>query len=291
MLLEAAQSLLDSPSFVIVTSGILTGASAALLGTFLVVRGQAMLTDAISHGVVFGVAVTFLLTGSATGPLQLLGAAGAGLLTVLLTEMLARSGKVKRDAATGLVFPALFAAGILLLGLFARDAHVDVHTVLLGEIGFVWLDRVRFLGLEVPRSLLVVSVALLLNAVYVALFYKELTAAAFDPVLAKLQGLRPRLVTGGLLALTSFTAVAALDAVGVVLFVAFAITPAVVGRLASQRLPGMLLTAVVVATASAVVGYQVAVALDLSIGGIMALLTAAPLLVLLPLTAPRKRRA
>lgn len=290
-MLEAAQSLLDSPSFVIVATGILTGASAALLGTFLVVRGQAMLTDAISHGVVFGVAVTFLLTGSATGPLQLLGAAGAGLLTVQLTEMLARSGKVKRDAATGLVFPALFAAGILLLGLFARDAHVDVHTVLLGEIGFVWLDRVRFLGLEVPRSLLVVSVALLLNAAYVALFYKELTAAAFDPVLAKLQGLRPRLVTGGLLALTSFTAVAALDAVGVVLFVAFAITPAVVGRLASRRLPGMLLTAVVVATASAVAGYQVAVALDLSIGGIMALLTAAPLLVLLPLTAPRKRRA
>lgn len=290
-MLEAAQSLLDSPSFVIVATGILTGASAALLGTFLVVRGQAMLTDAISHGVVFGVAVTFLLTGSATGPLQLLGAAGAGLLTVQLTEMLARSGKVKRDAATGLVFPALFAAGILLLGLFARDAHVDVHTVLLGEIGFVWLDRVRFLGLEVPRSLLVVSVALLLNAAYVALFFKELTAAAFDPVLAKLQGLRPRLVTGGLLALTSFTAVAALDAVGVVLFVAFAITPAVVGRLASRRLPGMLLTAVVVATASAVVGYQVAVALDLSIGGIMALLTAAPLLVLLPLTAPRKRRA
>ena len=219
-MLEAAQSLLDSPSFVIVATGILTGASAALLGTFLVVRGQAMLTDAISHGVVFGVAVTFLLTGSATGPLQLLGAAGAGLLTVQLTEMLARSGKVKRDAATGLVFPALFAAGILLLGLFARDAHVDVHTVLLGEIGFVWLDRVRFLGLEVPRSLLVVSVALLLNAAYVALFFKELTAAAFDPVLAKLQGLRPRLVTGGLLALTSFTAVAALDAVGVVLFVA-----------------------------------------------------------------------
>jgi len=291
VLVQALQSLLDSPSFVIVATGVLTGASAALLGTFLVVRGQAMLTDAISHGVVFGVAVTFLLTGNATGPLQLLGAAGAGLLTVLLTEVLARSGKVKRDAATGLVFPALFAAGILLLGLFARDSHVDVHTVLLGEIGFVWLDRMPLLGLEVPRSLLVVSVAFLLNTTYLALFHKELTAAAFDPVLAELQGLRPRLVTGGLLGLTSFTAVAALDAVGVVLFVAFAITPAVVGRLASQRLPGMLLTALAVSAASAVIGYRVAVALDLSIGGIMALLTAAPLLVLMPLTAPRKRRA
>lgn len=288
-MMEALQSLLDSPSFAIVATGVLTGASAALLGTFLVVRGQAMLTDAISHGVVFGVAVTFLLTGNATGPLQLLGAAGAGLLTVVLTEALARSGKVKRDAATGLVFPALFAAGILLLGLFARDSHVDVHTVLLGEIGFVWLDRVQLFGLLVPRSLAVVAVAFVLNATYVAIFYKELTAAAFDPVLAKLQGLRPRLVTGGLLALTSFTAVAALDAVGVVLFVAFAITPAVVGRLASRRLPGMLLIALAVACASALLGYPLAVATDLSIGGLMALLTAAPLLVLLPLTASGDR--
>ncbi|MFA7460421.1 MAG: metal ABC transporter permease [Trueperaceae bacterium] len=289
--MAAMQALLDSPSFAILATGVLTGASAALLGTFLVVRGQAMLTDAISHGVVFGVAVTFLLTGSATGPLQLLGAAGAGLLTVALTEWLARSGKVKRDAATGLVFPALFAAGILVLGLFARDAHVDVHTVLLGEIGFVWLDRVNVFGLLVPRALAAVFVAFVLNAVYVAVFYKELTAAAFDPVLAELQGLRPRVATGGLLALTSFTAVAALDAVGVVLFVAFAITPAVVGRLASQRLPVMLAVALAVAAASALLGYPLAVVTDLSIGGIMALLTAAPLVVLLPLTRSGKRRA
>ncbi|MFA5594719.1 MAG: metal ABC transporter permease [Trueperaceae bacterium] len=289
--IQTVQALLDSPSFAILATGVLTGASAALLGTFLVVRGQAMLSDAISHGVVFGVAVTFLLTGNATGPLQLLGAAGAGLLTVALTEWLARSGKVKRDAATGLVFPALFAAGILLLGLFARDAHVDVHTVLLGEIGFVWLDRVQLFGLLVPRSLLVVFVAFVLNTLYVALFYKELTAAAFDPVLAELQGLRPRMATGGLLALTSVTAVAALDAVGVVLFVAFAITPAVVGRLASQRLPVMLTVALIVAAAAALLGYPLAVVTDLSIGGCMALLTAAPLLVLMPLTGARRRRA
>lgn len=276
------QQLLSDPTFAIVATGVLTGASAALLGTFLVVRGQAMLSDAISHGVVFGVAVTYLLTGVATGPVQLLGAAAAGVLTVFLTEWLARSGKVKRDAATGLVFPALFAAGILLLGMYARNAHVDAHTVLLGEIGFVWLDRVQVLGLLVPRALLNVGVAFLLNAAYVALFYKQLTVAAFDPELARLQGQRPQLVTNGLLVLTSFTAVAALDAVGVVLFVAFAITPAVVGRLASGRLPAMLGTAVVVAVGAALSGYPVAAATDLSIGGVMALLTAAPLLVLLP---------
>lgn len=277
----ALQALFDNIAFTILATGVLTAASAALLGTFLVVRGQAMLSDAVSHGVVLGIAVTFLLTGAVSGPVQLLGAAAAGLLTVLLTEWLASSGRVKRDAATGLVFPALFAAGVLLLSLFARDVHVDTHTVLLGEIGFVWLDRIPLFGLQVPRALAVLSLVLALNVAFVVAFYKQLTVAAFDPVLARLQGLRPRAVTAGLLALTSLTAVAALDAVGVVLFVAFAITPAVAGRLATGRLPAVLAVALVVAVSAALVGYPLAVVSDVSIGGVMALLTALPMLILL----------
>lgn len=280
-MLPVIQGLLDNVTFTIIATGLLTAASAALLGTFLVVRGQAMLSDAVSHGVVFGIAVTFLLTGAVSGPVQLLGAAAAGLLTVLLTEALAVSGRVRRDAATGLVFPALFAAGVLLLSLYAREVHVDTHTVLLGEIGFVWLDRVTVLGLEVPRAMAVLSVVLALNLAFVAAFYKELTAAAFDPVMARLQGLRPRAVTTGLLALTSVTAVAALDAVGVVLFVAFAITPAVAGRLAAGRLPGVLAIAVLVGAGAALLGLPLASLADVSIGGVMALLTAVPMLLLL----------
>src|SRR5690606_32702946 len=250
-------------------------------GSFLVVRGQAMLSAAVSHGVVLGIGATFLLTGAVAGPLQLIGAAAAGVLTVVLTEALAASGRVRRDAATGLVFPALFAAGVLLLSLYARDVHVDSHTVLLGEIGFVWLDRVGLFGLGVPRAMAVLGVVLPLNVTYVSVFYKELTAAAFDPVLARLQGLRPRLVTTGLLALTSLTAVAALDAVGVVMFVAFAITPAVAARLAVGRLPGVMGLALAVGIGSALLGYPLALATDLSIGGMMALLTALPLLIML----------
>lgn len=280
------QGLLDNVTFAIVATGLLTAASAALLGTFLVVRGQAMLSDAVSHGVVLGIAVTFLLTGAVSGPVQLLGAAAAGLVTVLLTEALAASGRVRRDAATGLVFPALFAAGVLLLSLYARDVHVDSHTVLLGEIGFVWLDRITVLGFQVPRALAVLSAVLLLNVAYVTAFYKELTAAAFDPVMARLQGLRPRLVTGGLLALTSITAVAALDAVGVVLFVAFAITPAVAGRLSASRLPAVLAVALLVGVGSALLGYPLATLADVSIGGVMALLTAVPMLLLLVVRRP-----
>jgi len=101
----------DNPAAMIVLTGLLVGASAALLGTFLVLGGRAMLTDAIAHSIVFGIIVVWLLTRQMAGPVQVIGAALAGVLTVLLSEALARSRLVKMDAAIGLVFPALFSAG------------------------------------------------------------------------------------------------------------------------------------------------------------------------------------
>jgi len=271
------QPLLDDVAFVVTATGVLTAAAAALVGSVLVVRGQAMLTDAVSHGVVFGIAATFLVTGAVSGPVQLLGATAAGVLTVVLTQALAGSGRVRRDAATGLVFPALFAAGVLVLSLFARDVHVDTHTVLLGEIGFVWLERVPLLGLEVPRAPLVLLGVLVLDALYVLAFHERLVAGSVDPVHARLQGLRPGAASLGLLVLVALTAVAALDAVGVVLFVAFAIVPAVAARLVAGSMVGVIAVAVAAASAAAVAGYPLAVSLDVSIGGTMALLTAVPL--------------
>ncbi|HZW27339.1 MAG TPA: metal ABC transporter permease [Trueperaceae bacterium] len=271
------QALLDDVGFVVALTGVLTAAASALLGSVLVARGQAMLTDAVSHGVVFGIAATYLLTGAVSGPVQLLGAAAAGVLTVVVTQALAASGRVRRDAATGLVFPALFAAGVIVLGLFARDVHVDTHTVLLGEIGFVWLERVPFLGLEVPRAPLVLAAVLLLDVAYVLAFWERLVAASFDPLHARLQGLAPEPTSLGLLVLMALTAVAALDAVGVVLFVAFAIVPAVAARLLAARMGAVTALAVAIGTAAALAGYPLAVAADVSIGGTMALLTAFPL--------------
>lgn len=277
--------------FAIVVTGVLAAGATALLGTVLVARGQAMLTDAISHGIVLGIAVTFLITGEVSGPVQLLGAGLTGFLTVSVTEALAASRKLKRDAATALVFPAFFATGVLLLSLFARDTHVDAHTVLLGEIGFVWLDTVSVLGAELPRAAVTLAAVFAVNLAFVTLLRKQIVAAAFDPVLAATQGLMPRLTTGLLLALTSVTAVAALDAVGVVLFVAFAIVPAVTGRALSGTFAGMQVSAVLLAMGSAVAGYYVALWADVSIGATMASLTGVPLLASLVWLAWRRRRS
>jgi len=263
----------DNPAAMIVLTGALVGIAATLTGTFLVLRGNSMLTDAISHSIVFGIVIVWLLTAQQSGPVQIAGAALTGLLTVFLTELLARTGRVKDDAAIGLVFPVLFSIGVLLLNLYARDVHIDQHTVLLGEIGFVWLDTFQIGPYRVPQALVWMSAVTLVNLGFVLLFYKELKLATFDAALAKALGFAPVALSYALLALTSATAVAAFDAVGAVLFIAFAIVPPSAAYLLTDRLWLVLALAALIAVLSSIAGYVLAVAWDVSIGGSMAAMT------------------
>ena len=267
------QALFDNISLMIMMTGALVGSAATLVGVFLVLRKNSMLADAISHSIVFGIIIVWLLTHEQSGPAQLIGAALTGLVTVFLTELLASSRRVKDDAAIGLVFPALFSIGVLLINLYAQDAHIDAHTVLLGEIGFIWLKTMTVLGYEIPEALVWMAVVTLVNAAFVLLFFKELKLTTFDPGLAKALGFAPTALFYGLLMLTSTTAVAAFDAVGAILFIAFVIIPPSTAYLLTDRLGPMILIGLLIATASSVIGYHAAVVLDVSIGGMMALTT------------------
>ena len=263
----------DSIPAMILLTGALVGVSAALLGSFLVLRGSAMLTDAISHSIVLGIILVWLLSGQLAGPVQVIGAGLAGLATVLLTEALARSRLVRMDAAIGLVFPALFALGVLLIGLYARDVHLHAESVLLGEIGFVWLDTVAVGGVQVPVTVLVLAGVAAVNLGFVLLLWKELKLAVFDPGLAAALGFAPGGVFLLLLGLTSATAVAAFDAVGVVLFVAFVIVPPATALLLTERLGAVVVLAVGLSLASVGAGHGLAVLWNVSIGGMMAAMT------------------
>ena len=262
-----------SISAMIVLTGVLVGISAAILGSFLVLRGNAMLSDAISHSIVFGIVVVWLLTGRTSGPVQVLGAALTGVLTVVLSELLARSRLVRMDAAIGLVFPALFAAGVILISVHARDVHIDVDTVLLGEIGFVWLHTVSIFGQRVPVAVATLGVVLVVNLAFVLLLWKELKLASFDPGLAAALGFLPGVLHYAILTLTSVTAVAAFDAVGAILFIAFVIVPPATAYLLTRQLWMMVTLAVALSVAACVSGYALAVRWDVSIGGMMASMT------------------
>lgn len=280
------QALFDDPGAMILATGILVGAAAALIGPFLILRRAAMLTDAISHSIVLGIVLVWLVSGAIKGPLQILGAVLTGLVTVALVEALARSGRVKDDAAIGLVFPALFAGGVLLLNLYAGDIHLDIHSVLLGEIGFVWLDTVAVAGFTVPQAVVTMAVVTLVNGLFVLALWKELKIATFDPALAQALGLAPRAVGWGLLALTSGTAVAAFDAVGAVMFIAFVIVPPAAAYLLTDRLGTMVTLGLGISVGASLSGYALALAWDVSIGGMMAAMTGVALVFAL-LVGPR----
>ena len=259
----------------ILTTGLLVGLSGALLGTFLVLRGAAMLTDAISHAIVLGIITVWLLTGHLSGPVQLIGAAITGVVTVALTHLLQRTQLVRMDTAIGLVFPAMFALGVLLINLNARNVHLDVDSVLLGEIAFVWIDTVPVLGHPVPVATLALAVVFAANLGFVALFWKELKLAVFDPALATALGFAPGLVFYALLSLTSITAVASFEAVGAILFIAFVIVPPATAFLLTRHLTTMLGLAMAIAGFACITGYVLAMLWDVNIGAMMAVMTGA----------------
>lgn len=246
----------------------------ALPGTFLVLRRMSMMSDAISHAILPGIVVGVFVVGSLNSPLLIVAAAVTGLLTAALVEMLNNTGQVKEDAAIGIVFPILFSVGVILIAKFAGDMHLDTEVVLLGELAFAPFNRLVAFGLDFgPQALWVMSVVLLLNGLFLALFYKELKLATFDPGLAASLGFRPRVLHYALMGLVSLTAVSAFDAVGSILVVALMVGPPVTAYLLTDRLVGMIGLSALFGVVNALTGYWGAHWLDVSIAGAMATTT------------------
>jgi manganese/zinc/iron transport system permease protein len=243
----------------------------ALPGVFLVLRRMAMMSDAISHTVLLGIVIGFFIVEDLNSPFLILGAALTGVLTVSLVELLNRTGLVREDAAIGLVFPALFSLAVILISRYAGDVHLDTDAVLLGELAFAPFERFEPFGVDIgPISLYVMGGILLLNLLFILLFYKELKLATFDPGLAAALGFSPAAIHYGLMTMVSITAVGAFDTVGSILVVALMVAPPVSAYLLTDRLPRMLGLSALFGVLSALGGYWLARALDANIAGSMA---------------------
>jgi manganese/zinc/iron transport system permease protein len=255
----------------IILIAMLTAASCALLGVFLVLRRMVMMSDAITHTVLLGIVIGFFITQDLSSPLLILGAALTGLLTVSLVELLQRSRLVREDAAIGLVFPALFSIAVILISQYAGDVHLDTDAVLLGELAFAPFERLVIAGKDLgPVGIYMMGGILLINLAFILFFYKELKLATFDASLAATLGFAPTLIHLGLMGLVSVTAVSAFDVVGSVLLVALMVAPPITAYLLTDRLERMLALSVAFGLAAAVLGYWIAHFLDASIAGSMA---------------------
>lgn len=260
-----------SPDIEIVLIAMVTAVAAALPGTYLVLQRKALVSDAISHAILPGIVVAFFVTRDLNSPLLLLAAAATGVMTVVLIEALIRSRLVPEDASIGLVFPALFSIGVILISRYAGDVHLDTDSVLLGELAFAPFDRLTLGGTDLgPRALWTMGAILLLNLLLIALAWKELKLATVDPGLAAVLGFSPVAIHYALMTMVSVTAVGAFDAVGSILVVALMIAPPATAYLLVDRFAPMLWTGAATAVLGALVGYLTAFAFDVSIAGSMA---------------------
>ena len=249
----------------------LISAACALPGAFLVYRRMSMMTDAITHSILLGIVLAFFRTGDLGSPWLIVGATLMGVVTVWLTETLTETRLLKEDAAIGIVYSTLFSVAIILIALNARSVHIDTDSVLLGELAFAPFDRLILFGRDLgARSIYLSAVVLLINLTVIGVFYKELRLTTFDPAFAAAIGFSPFIVHYLLMLLVSMTAVAAFEAVGSVLVVAFMVIPPVTAGFLTDNMKLQFVLSAVIGAFSGVLGYAAAVRLDVSIAGCMA---------------------
>ncbi len=247
--------------------GILASVACALPGNFLILRRQALIGDAISHVVLPGIVVAFLVTGVATTWPMMIGAAGAALVAVVLIEAIKRLGKIEPGAAMGVVFTALFAFGVLLLEQSdTRQVHLDVEHALYGNLeSLIWLSADGWQSLLDPAALADLPAELgrlagvtLLIGVLTAIFWRPLKITTFDEAFGQTLGLPTGFIAFALVAVSAIAAVAAFDAVGSIIVIAMFICPPAAARLMTNRLESQVAWSVLFATLSAILGYVLA---------------------------------
>ena len=254
-------------SLVPLLTGICVAVACALPGNFLVLRRQALIGDAISHVVLPGIVVAFLLTGTVSTWPMLLGAAVAAVVAVIAIEGVRRLGRIEAGAAMGVIFTAMFAAGVLLLEQSdTSSVHLDVEHALYGNLeSLIWLDAsgwaslvdpVALAGLpvELPRM----ALTLVFVAAFIALFWRPLAISTFDEGFARSIGMRTGPLGLALVIVAAIAAVAAFDAVGSIIVIAMFICPPAAARMMTNRLSHQIAWSCGFAVLAAVLGYVLA---------------------------------
>jgi len=234
-----------------------------------------MLGDAISHAILPGIALAFLLTGSRASWPMFVGAVAIGVLTAVLVEYLSARG-IQGDAAIGVTFTSLFAIGVVLISLWGHRVDLDLDCVLYGEIAYTPFDTIVVGGKDLgPRAVWVNGGLLAVNALAIGLFFKQFKLCAFDAEMAAAVGIPVALMHYFLTGLVAVTAVGAFESVGAILVVAMIVVPAATAYLLTDRLGRMIGLALALGVASSILGYHLARTLDSSIAGAMATVTGA----------------
>lgn len=252
---------------------VLVAVPTALLSCLLVLKGWALIGDAISHAVFPGVVIAYI-----TGFPYAIGAFAAGMVCALATGYLKENSRVKQDTVMGIVFSGMFAFGLLLYTKIQSDVHLD-H-ILFGDM----------LGVG-PGDMWESGVIALVIGGWIVLKWRDLLLHAFDPVQARTMGLRVGILHYGLLAAVSLAVVGALKAVGIILAVSLLIAPGAIAFLLTRTFGAMLITAVLIAVLAALTGVYLSFYIDSAPAPTVVLILAGLFLLALVHSMLRSRRA
>ncbi|PKL36356.1 metal ABC transporter permease [Candidatus Peregrinibacteria bacterium HGW-Peregrinibacteria-1] len=246
----------------------LAAISCSLLGALVFLRREAMLVDAISHAVLPGIVVAFLIVSSLSSPFFMVFAFLFAFLAVMIMKFLATRIRVSKESVIGIVFTAFFAIGVLMISRVAGNVHLDQDAVIYGSVEFAGFNRLELFGVDLgPRAIWSLGVAVLLNFGFVTLFYKELKTMIFDEKFAVSIGMPVRFLNFMILFLVTLTAVVAFEVMGSIMVLGLFALPAAGGYLLSRSLMGVLVYAVLMGLVGSLLGFWWAFAGDLSIGG------------------------
>lgn len=229
----------------------------SVLSCWLVLIGWSLIGDAVSHAVLPGVVLAYIV-----GAPFAIGAIIFGLLAVALIGVVRDTSRIKEDAAIGIVFTALFALGLVLISI--TPSQTDLNHIIFGNI----------LGISLPELVQILALAAIALAILIVK-RRDFTLYAFDPTHAHAIGLSPRRLGAALLALLAITAVTALQVVGVILVVAILIVPGATAYLLTDRFGRMLIIAPTISVTSSLTGIYVSYWADASPGGLIVVIQAA----------------
>lgn len=254
-------------SLVPMAMGVFAAVACTLAGNFLVLRRQSLVGDAISHVVLPGIVLGFIVSGGTSAPWMLAGAAIAAVIAAIAFEAVRRAARVEAGAAMGVVFTAMFALGVLLLEQSdARSVHVDVEHALYGNLeSHIWLAGTDWSALfradalaALPSEVVMLGVVTLALGALVALFFKELRLVTFDPDYARSIGVPAAAIGFGVILSAAFAAVTAFSAVGSILVIAMFICPAAAARLLTNNLATQIWLSIAIGALSAIIGFVAA---------------------------------
>lgn len=257
-----------TPTLAIALTAVFTAISCAVLGAFLVLRKMTMVGDAISHAVLPGIAIAYLLSQSRASLPMFLGAALVGVFATVIIEILSKKWKVQSDASIGMTFTTLFALGVVMITYWSDRVDLDQECVLYGEIAFVPFNTWTLAGQSMgPIALWSSGILLLSVLIYTFAGYKGLLMSSFNEDYAAVLGIGVGAWNLSLMSMVSVATVVSFESVGAILVVALLVAPAATAYLISQKLKPMILLAALFGLSGSLLGYMISARFDTSIAG------------------------